>query len=50
MDICMLMYLRAIERTQTQWEALLESVGLEIVKIFTPANGFESVIEARRKL
>ncbi|KAK4888850.1 hypothetical protein LTR27_012311 [Elasticomyces elasticus] len=47
MDICMMLYLRAVERTRSQWVALLESVGLEIVEIFTPTNGFESVIEAK---
>ncbi|TKA82824.1 hypothetical protein B0A55_01072 [Friedmanniomyces simplex] len=47
MDIAMMLYCRAIERTRTQWAALLESVGLEIVEVFTPENGFESVIEAK---
>ena len=49
MDIAMLLYCRAIERTQAQWEGLLGSVGLEIIEIFSPDNGYESIIEARMK-
>ena len=49
MDICMMICLRAIERTEPQWKSLLASVGLEIVQIWTPPTGFESIVEAKVK-
>lgn len=49
LDICMMMYLRSEERTERRWRELLTSAELEIVKIWTPENGFESIIETRRR-
>ena len=49
MDILMLLFASGIERTQHQWERLLNSVGLEIVRIWQPKIGEESVIEAKVK-
>lgn len=49
MDICMMMYLRSEERTERRWRNLLSSTGLELVKIWTPETGFESIIETRLK-
>lgn len=46
LDITMMLFHMGIERTEAQWEELLHSVGLEIVKIY-PKPGFESVIEAK---
>lgn len=47
MDILMMLYVSALERTQRQWEELMHSVGLEIVRIWSAHTGAESVIEAR---
>jgi hypothetical protein len=47
MDVCMMMYLRSEERTERRWRRLLKSANLEICRIWTPENGFESIIEAR---
>ncbi|KAL9084756.1 MAG: hypothetical protein Q9165_007931 [Trypethelium subeluteriae] len=50
MDIHMLFSLAGIERTEAHWYRLLESIGLEIVKIWPGAPGMhESVIEAKKK-
>jgi demethylsterigmatocystin 6-O-methyltransferase len=49
MDICMMMYLKAMERTETQWRNLLEGAGFEVIKIWTPPTSFESIIEAKIK-
>lgn len=49
MDVCMMMYLRSEERTERRWQNLLASAGMEIVKIWTPETGFESIIEAKVK-
>lgn len=49
MDVCMMIYLRSEERTQRRWTTLLESAGLEVVKVWTPETGFESVIETKLK-
>ena len=46
-DIVMMSLGAGMERTEQQWRSLLESVGLDITKIWT-ANVFnESVIEAK---
>jgi hypothetical protein len=42
-----LMLVGGMERNEGQWKALLESVGLEIVKVWR--KGQKSVIEARLK-
>lgn len=49
MDVCMMIYLRSEERTERRWRSLLNSAGLEIVKVWTPETGFESIIEAKVK-
>ena len=49
MDILMLLYASGIERTELHWRMLLDSVGLEIVKVWVPKVGHESVIEATIK-
>ncbi|KAI4594720.1 hypothetical protein KJ359_007523 [Pestalotiopsis sp. 9143b] len=50
MDIAMLVLLGGIERTESQWKSLVESAGLEIVKIWyadETNEGSEAVIEIR---
>lgn len=49
MDVLMMLYVSGMERTLHQWEALLESAGLELVKVWSVDTGYESVIEARLK-
>ncbi|KAL8791853.1 MAG: hypothetical protein Q9195_005515 [Heterodermia aff. obscurata] len=49
-DMFMLMLLSGMERSESQWSALLESVGLEIKKIWRTDGVSEAVIEARRRL
>ena len=46
-DINMLALLAAVERSETQWQRLLDEAGLEIVKIWPGVP--ESVIEATLK-
>ncbi|CZT10293.1 related to O-methyltransferase [Rhynchosporium agropyri] len=47
MDIAMMTYYHAMERSERQWRTLLASVGLEIVKIWSLESGdCEAVIEA----
>lgn len=46
LDFSMMTMCAGIERTETQWRSLLESVNLEIIKIWT-ADGVEAVIEAK---
>ena len=48
-DILTLMLLSGMERTESQWSALLESVGLEIKKIWRTDGASEAVIEAKKK-
>ncbi|KAK5120792.1 hypothetical protein LTR85_005858 [Meristemomyces frigidus] len=47
MDVLMMLYVSALERTQRQWEELLHSANLEIVQIWSAQTGAESIIEAR---
>lgn len=49
LDINMLALLSGMERTTSQWKALLDSVGLEIVKFWTIDNETEGLIEAVKK-
>ena len=49
MDVCIMMYLRSEERTERRWRSLITSAGLEVCRIWTPPNGFESIIETRVK-
>ncbi len=46
MDWLMMVLGGVRERTETQWRALLESVGLKVVKMWTYEQGTESLIEA----
>ncbi|KAL4997402.1 S-adenosyl-L-methionine-dependent methyltransferase [Aspergillus recurvatus] len=45
LDIIMMADFASQERTEKQWHALVESVGLRIVKIWTRRRGVESLIE-----
>ncbi|EFE32575.1 O-methyltransferase, putative [Trichophyton benhamiae CBS 112371] len=45
LDLIMMANFRGIERTTTDWYALLESAGLKIVNIWTGQRGIESLIE-----
>ena len=46
LDIQMLSLSGGMERTEKQWQSLLNSVGLEIEQIWTFEDGSESVIQA----
>lgn len=46
MDWQMMALLATYERTERQWRELLGSVGLRVVKIWTPNPSAESLIEA----
>lgn len=46
MDWMMMAMLALHERTERQWRELLDSVGLRVVKIWTPNPAAESLIEA----
>ncbi len=48
MDILMWLHTSGVERTERHWHTLCNSVGLEIVKIWSADKGEESVIEIRR--
>ena len=48
-DLMTLMLLSGMERTESQWKALLESVGLEIKKVWRTDGVSEAVIEAKKK-
>lgn len=51
-DIDMVGFFSAQERTEAQWKALLETAGLEVVKIWTPSNRLAAsatLFEAVRK-
>ena len=48
LDIMMMTLACGIERTEGQWRGLLDSVGLEIVNIWS-SPGVESVIETKLK-
>ncbi|RAL08720.1 o-methyltransferase [Aspergillus homomorphus CBS 101889] len=45
LDIIMMADFASRERTESQWRALIESVGLKVVKIWTARRGVESLIE-----
>ncbi|CAK3792409.1 S-adenosyl-L-methionine-dependent methyltransferase [Lecanosticta acicola] len=49
MDVLMMIFASGMERTRHQWEELLGSVGLEIVKVWSHEAGVESVIEAKMR-
>lgn len=46
MDINMMCLFAGTERTRSQWDALLGSAGLKIVKLWGPGQETESLIEA----
>lgn len=48
-DILMLMLLSGMERSESQWSTLLESIGLKIVKIWRTDGVSEAVIEAKKR-
>lgn len=49
MDILMLLHTSGIQRTRPMWEKLLESAGLDIVKIWDADGSQESVLEVRKR-
>ena len=49
MDVLMMLCASGIERTVCQWEALLNSVNLEIVEIHSTRMRCEAVIETRKR-
>ena len=49
LDITMYFMPEGIERTLGQWKDLLDSVGLQINRIWSEPSGIESVIEAELK-
>jgi hypothetical protein len=46
LDINMMALLSGMERTETQWKVLLESVGLEIVQFYKDGKNTEGLVEA----
>ena len=48
-DMFMMLLLSGMERSESQWRALLESVGLEIKKIWRTNGVSEAVIEAKKR-
>jgi hypothetical protein len=42
----MMALLSGMERTETQWKVLLESVGLEIVQFYKDGKNTEGLVEA----
>ena len=50
MDFLMMCFLSGIERTRRQWDELLDSCGLEIVKVWGIRTDYEQVIEAQLKI
>jgi hypothetical protein len=50
MDILMWLHTAGLERTVSQWRALFDAAGLELVQIWNTDKGDESVLEVRRRL
>ena len=48
-DIMMLLLLSGMERSERQWRALLESLGLEVKKVWRVDGVGEGVIEAKKR-
>ena len=48
LDIMMMCICAGVERTERHWREILDSVGLEVVKIWT-TDGVEAVIETMLK-
>ena len=49
MDVQMMCLCAGIERTESQWKAILDASGLKIVHVWYSATKTESVIEAELK-
>jgi hypothetical protein len=49
LDVMMMTLVSGMERTEMQWWALLESIGLEVVKVWSITPEIESVIETKLK-
>ncbi|KAJ5089736.1 hypothetical protein N7532_008420 [Penicillium argentinense] len=47
MDILMWLHTAGLERTVSQWKRLFDTVGLELIQIWSSARGNESVLETR---
>lgn len=50
LDVLMMLYHSGMERTQTQWRTLLESCGVDVVKVWTRPDTDSSVLECRRRM
>ena len=48
-DLMMLLLLSGMERSESQWKDLLNSVGLEIKKVWRKDGVGEGVIEAKKR-
>ena len=48
-DILMMVFLSGMERSESQWRAVLDSAGLETKKIWRADGISEAVIEARKR-
>ena len=48
-DMLMLMFLSGMERSESQWRSLLDSIGLEISQIWRVDGVSEAVIEAKKR-
>ena len=50
LDLTMLSTFAAMERTEAQWRALLESVGLELVQLYVyNPHSYETVMDIRMR-
>ena len=49
-DIMMMLLLAGQERTISQWQKLLSSIGLSIAKVWRSQGGRESIIEAKLRV
>ena len=47
MDLQMMCLFAGVERTESQWKAILRASGLELVQIWSSPASSESVIETR---
>lgn len=48
-DMLMMLFLSGMERSESQWKAVLNSAGLEIKKIWRADGISEAVIEAKKR-
>jgi hypothetical protein len=49
LDIMMIALVSGLERTEMQWRTLLESIGLEVVRIWSVVPEAEAILETRLK-